>query len=185
MFVAHSLGGLVVANALSIQHGADNSSKLIADHTCGTVFLGTPFEGSAKAKECLIALNFASIFSQTKKDDVKDLREGSLKLAGITEAFAKCVRERYCQQDIPPIDVACFFETHPTFVDSSKIGLIVPRDSATLFGMSANSISANHSGMCRFAGEWTDGFVQISRLLARWIESIGVDNKRAPSGVSF
>lgn len=146
---------------------------MLVDHTCGLVFLGTPFEGSAHAKKGLTALNFVSLFSDTKKEDIKDLEKGSLKLAGITEAFTKFLRERDRRQTMQPIDVACFFETHPTILLGKKMGLVVPRESATLRGINAAPIAASHSGMCKFAGDWVNGYVEISGLLARWIKSIG------------
>ncbi|KAH9203787.1 Alpha/Beta hydrolase protein [Leptodontidium sp. 2 PMI_412] len=50
IFVSHSLGGLVCANALSRHNRTDNASDALMDGTIGVIFLGTPFEGSSKAK---------------------------------------------------------------------------------------------------------------------------------------
>ncbi|KAH8704539.1 Alpha/Beta hydrolase protein [Phaeosphaeriaceae sp. PMI808] len=50
IFVCHSLGGLVCANALSRYYGTDLAGANLVEKTIGVMFLGTPFEGSSKAK---------------------------------------------------------------------------------------------------------------------------------------
>jgi protein SERAC1 len=49
IYVAHSLGGLVVANALSRPYSADKTAKKLTNNAVGIIFLGTPFAGSDKA----------------------------------------------------------------------------------------------------------------------------------------
>ncbi|KAJ4287270.1 hypothetical protein N0V90_012668 [Kalmusia sp. IMI 367209] len=182
IFVAHSLGGLVCANALSRSRAGDEASKLLIDHTCGTIFLGTPFEGSTKSKPGVTALNFLKLLRQdTNKEDVEELNKESEKLAEIRNEFLKFLKERDVQG--APVAVACFFETSPTFLFEVKkrktldLGVIVSKESATLPGFDPVPISANHSYICKFAGEWESGFQSVSLLLARWIENIGVESR--------
>jgi hypothetical protein len=92
IFICHSLGGLVCANALSRHHGTDNASTTLVENTIGTAFLGTPFEGSSKAKWAKTALRMLGCISSTRKEDVHDLEERSAKLIHINDAFQKFLK---------------------------------------------------------------------------------------------
>jgi hypothetical protein len=175
--VAHSLGGLVCANALTRYHGSDHASKTLVDQTCGVMFLGTPFEGSTKSKPGETALRFLSWLSlDTHKRDVEDLNKESEKLAEIRNDFLKFLRERERES---PVSVTCYFETLQSYMHKKKdlvpLGLIVNKDSATLPGFDPIPITANHSKICKFAGHWDSGYESVSGTLARWIENMGAE----------
>jgi hypothetical protein len=158
---------------LSRPHGVNESSKQIVDNTCGAIFLGTPFEGSEKANWGSVALNFLSLLSSTKQEDVRDLEQRSQKLVSINEAFLKFLKERDRDRTKGPVEIACFFEEHPTYVRGKKLGLIVQKSSAgAIPGIDPVSISASHSGMCKFPGDYVNGYINISQLLARWITAL-------------
>ncbi|KAJ4357358.1 uncharacterized protein N0V89_001933 [Didymosphaeria variabile] len=174
IFIAHSLGGLVVASALARNHGVKESGKQLVDSTFGIVFLGTPFEGSAKAGWGRAALRYVSLVASTKKDGVKDLEERSQKLIEINSAFSKLLKDRDRDRMRQPLEVACFFEEYPTFVAGKDIGIIVPKSSAgSLAGIDPVPISANHAGLSKFAGTFTNGYVMVSKLIVEWINSLG------------
>ncbi|RYO56649.1 hypothetical protein AA0116_g8440 [Alternaria tenuissima] len=169
IFIAHSLGGLVVANALSRQHGADEAAVSLVNHTGGVVFLGTPFEGSSKAEWGRTALRVVDCFSDTKKEDVKDLEERSAKLVSINEAFLKFLKAR--DRSGAPVEVECFFEALSLKILGKRF-LIVPKKSAVLPGIDGQSIEANHVDMCKFADEERSGFRSISEKLSQWIKAM-------------
>lgn len=174
-----------MANALSRSHGVNESNKQLVDHTCGALFLGTPFEGSTKARWGSTALKYISFTASTKKEDVKDLEERSQRLIAINTAFPKFIKERDRDRVNGPVEVACFFEEHPTFVAGKNVGLIVQKSSAgAVAGIDPVPISASHSGMCKFAGDYVNGYIMISELLVRWIATLEATSTNDRSQVS-
>ncbi|KAJ5152915.1 Alpha/Beta hydrolase protein [Penicillium canariense] len=172
IFVAHSLGGLVVANALSRPHGTDDAAKELADQTIGTLFLGTPFHGSSKAKYGSLAVSFLSYFMAAAKQNIEDLKERSAKLASINDAFAKFLKQRDRSRTKPFLEVACFFEDESLYKKGVKIGKIVPKESASWLGVDALSISKDHIAMCKFSDEDSSDYKSVSGKLAQWVADI-------------
>ena len=178
IFVCHSLGGIVCANALSRQHGADLASAGLVEKTVGTVFLGTPFEGSSKAKWAGRALKMLDWVSTTHKEDVKDLEERSGKLMGINDAFQKFLKARDRSETRRFVAVACFFEQYAVYKAGKKIGVIVPKESACLPGIDPQSVQANHSDMCKFEDEDREGYKGVSQRLSQWVSDL---DRQAPA----
>ncbi|KAJ5133222.1 Alpha/Beta hydrolase protein [Penicillium atrosanguineum] len=172
IFVAHSLGGLVVANALSRPRGADEATKELADRTIGTLFLGTPFHGSSKAKYGNLAISILSYFMPTQKRNIEDLKERSVKLISINDAFAKFLKERDRSRTKPFLEVACFFEERPLHKGPIEIGFIVPEESASWLGVDAVSIPANHIDMCKFESKFGSDYKSVTGKLCQWIGDI-------------
>lgn len=172
LFVSHSLGGLVCANALSRHHGTDVASDRLTDRTIGVVFLGTPFEGSSKAKWGIRGLKLLDWTSTTHKEDVKDLEERSAKLIGINEAFQKFLKARDRSESRQFVEIACFFEQYAVYKALMKIGVIVPKESASLPGIDPQPIQANHVDMCKFEDEDREGYKGISQKLSQWISDL-------------
>ncbi|KAK7539238.1 putative ribonuclease p/mrp subunit [Phyllosticta citricarpa] len=171
LFVAHSLGGLVVANALSRQHGSDAASQNIAEATKGVAFLGTPFKGSDMASVGRVVLRVASLFTTTNDNSMKTLQRRSEKAADITSAFLAYLDGRAHSEDGNYLDVACFFEEHSMRVAKS-FGFVVDKESATIPGKKPQPIPANHREMCRFAIPEHPGFRSISDQLCQWITAL-------------
>jgi pimeloyl-ACP methyl ester carboxylesterase len=172
IFVCHSLGGLVCANALSRHHGTDLAGASLGEKTIGVVFLGTPFEGSSKAKWAGRALRMLDWVSTTHKEDVKDLEERSAKLMSINDAFQKFLKARDRSEARRFVEVACFFEQYAMYKAGKKIGIIVPKESACLPGIDPQSIQANHVDMCKFEDEDREGYKNISQRLSQWVSDL-------------
>ncbi|KAI1205958.1 uncharacterized protein F4807DRAFT_464190 [Annulohypoxylon truncatum] len=170
IFVAHSLGGLVCADAVSKQLGVDNAKKDLVAKVCGMIFLGTPFAGSKQARWAEIAIKLMSTISNTNENLVKDLEERSKTLAEINSNFTQLVKAR----DRTPhwIEIACYFEGLPTIGKRKGSAFIVDKDSATLPGIAPVSIEKNHVNMPKFDGEYRPGFISISDKLSRWIQDL-------------
>ena len=181
--MAHSLGGLVVANALSRSYGTEDAPKEIADHTIGTLFLGTPFEGSNKANYASLAVSFLSYFMPTQTKSLEDLVERSDKLASICDLFAKFLKDRDRSQTKPYLEVACFFEACNLYQGKIKIGIIVPKESASWLGVDALSISKDHVEMCKFEDEDGPAYKNVVGKLRQWIENIGESRETDQGGV--
>lgn len=146
--------------------------------TVGVVFLGTPFEGSSKAKWAGRALKMLDWVSTTHKEDVKDLEERSAKLMNINDAFQKFLKARDRSETRQFVEVACFFEQYAMYKAGKKIGTIVPKESACLPGIDPQAIQANHVDMCKFEDEDREGYRNISQRLSQWVS----DPDRKPIG---
>jgi hypothetical protein len=172
IFACHSLGGLVCANALSRHHGTDLAGASLVEKTIGAVFLGTPFEGSSKAKWAGRALRMLDWVSTTHKEDMKDLEERSAKLMSINDAFQKFLKARDRSEARRFIEVACFFEQYAMYKAGKKTRIIVPKESACLPGIDPQSIQANHVDMCKFEDEDREGYKNISQRLSQWVSDL-------------
>lgn len=88
--------------------------------------------------------------STTHKEDIKDLGERSEKLISINTAFQKILKARDRSKSKEFVEVACFFEEYFMYKAGAKIGVIVPKKSASFAGIDSQSIQANHVDMCKF-----------------------------------
>lgn len=181
IFVAHSMGGLVVANTLSRDLKSDKALRSIQDHTIGALFLGTPFQGSSLASYGSLAINLLKYIMRTQPDSLETLEKKSKKLADINVKFAKFLKERDLAHDMPRLQIACFFEGIPVVRNT----LVVPKESATWLGVDPLSIDANHMNMCRFDDPNREGFQKVSGKLVQWIEEYeGNKNAGGVSGLN-
>ncbi|KAK7189586.1 uncharacterized protein CC84DRAFT_1163034 [Paraphaeosphaeria sporulosa] len=181
IYVAHSLGGLVVANAVSRPPGANETAQKLTDNTIGMIFLGTPFAGSDKASWGEMAAKFVTLFGvQTKDTDIKDLNERSARLIDINLDFDTFIKGRDRDRKHGPVEIVCYYEADPTFIGPVCIGKVVSKESAArLPAIAALSIPDNHSDMCKFAGEFSSGYASVSGQLAQWITAL---DKRGEEG---
>ncbi|RSL58869.1 hypothetical protein CEP54_007590 [Fusarium duplospermum] len=142
----------VVKGALG--DGTDNSS-MIANHTRGIVFLGTPFHGSPAAPWGKTISTMVSIIHETDSQKVKDLKQKSEKLQILAESFASALHQRI--RDNNEIRVAFFNET-------KKLHgvLVVPERNSWIPGFGDHaSINADHSTMCKFADQDSPGYQSV------------------------
>lgn len=110
IFVAHSMGGLVVKKAYVLGKHDRQYSNLIAQ-VYGILFLATPHRGAQYAK---ILNNILSTipFGTTSKAYVAELGPQSSSLQEINEQFSK-----FCEE----LQLASFFETMKTSVGVTKV----------------------------------------------------------------
>lgn len=160
------MGGLVVANSISRDLRSDEALQLIPDHTIGSLFLGTPFQGSSLASWGNLAVNLLTYLTRTQRDSLETLQKKSTKLADINIKFAKFLKERDRMHDMPCLQIACFIESIPILGNT----LVVSKESATLLGVDPLYIDANHKKMCRFDYPEREGFQKVSGKLVQWIE---------------
>ena len=112
------------------------------------------------------------MITKTHKKDVKDLEERSAKLISISTVFQKFLKARDRSELTQYVEVACFFEECAMHKGKTKIGVIVPRESACLPGIDPQSIEANHVSMCKFEDEDREGYKRISQKLSQWISNL-------------
>ena len=110
MFVAHSMGGLIVKKAY-LRSLHDPRYQDLNAQIKAVIFLSTPHRGSdmAKTLDSILSL-WLSPFSQ--KSFIKDLMRGSATLADINEDFRHHVSSK--------LEVHSFYETKRTAIGSFK-----------------------------------------------------------------
>jgi len=165
IFVAHSLGGLVVANAMI--DAASNSYQSLSACIRGIAFIGTPHKGSAKAKWAEVGRQILkSLGKSTNPELLKDLEEKSEKLAKVGDIFPKLLKRR-SEEPKTKIDVVCFFEGQPM-----NIGFIVDESSATLSGYESILLNGNHSEICKFASRDDENYTKVVEHLMKWTREL-------------
>jgi hypothetical protein len=171
IFVAHSLGGILVKRALELSHDlqgkSDDGLRSIYVSTYGVIFLGTPHNGAEAAKwgimlqgmvDALIPRKIMTSHSQL----VKTLQANNETLQNINLKFLDIYRT---------LKVCMVHETHPTDLKGTKM-LIVDQSSAgpLLPDVQYFGIEATHSGMCKFDSKNSPGYTNVSVTLKQWVQ---------------
>lgn len=121
IFVSHSLGGLVAAQALvhGDQRSENSAAERIARNLRGMLFMGTPFKGSPAAKLAEIARRILELFKvDTQPQTLKLLGVDSERLDELTRAFASVLGKRRSSNE-PSNRLQAFF-----FYEQCKTGFI-------------------------------------------------------------
>ncbi|KAK6495994.1 hypothetical protein TWF481_002023 [Arthrobotrys musiformis] len=159
VFIGHSMGGIVIAKAISIAESRRDLFGKMFEAVTGCIFFGTPFEGASLAAA-------ASMFAQVSEFLNLDQATSS-KLLDLMKTGDEGLREirnefvRLSTKMSPKIELFCFYEERPT--DWSKqIGLpfrvplpkkveeFVTRESATLTGVDNMGLARTHRELVKF-----------------------------------
>ncbi|KAJ8127228.1 hypothetical protein O1611_g6408 [Lasiodiplodia mahajangana] len=151
IFICHSLGGLVVKQALITSdsykaHGRHPSLGEIYNDTVGVIFMGTPHRGSSKETYGEIAAKVAKLSLRRPNDQLlQTLRPDSHLLEKQRDDFTTISNN---------MAIVCIREELPT-----AVGLVVPETSASYdgFNVARGAIHANHMDMVKFS-ERTEGY---------------------------
>ncbi|KAL4878662.1 hypothetical protein BJY04DRAFT_195344 [Aspergillus karnatakaensis] len=165
IFVCHSLGGLVCQDAINTsQISPDDHLKVLAQHTVGIIFLGTPHSGSALAPWAEQLARSVGLVKQTNSQILEVLKQDSEVLARIQNSFHAFTRSVQGRD----IKITTFYEELPL----PGIGVVVPLASAILHGHPFIGIHDNHMGMTKFANKDDPGFIAVAGELRRWVGRI-------------
>ena len=168
IFVAHSLGGLVVKDALYQSHCEGIQETVhrprlaaIKTATVGVIFAGTPHRGADKAQWASCATHMAKLVRKDSNDKlIEALKRGSETLERLQSDFARI---------LPNLPVYTFSEDHNFPGTNSKI---VDRDS-TIIGFPhevSQGIPSNHKMMVKFQTSDEIGYQRIKDALLDLIE---------------
>jgi hypothetical protein len=139
MFVAHSIGGLIVKKALTLSSASSRANlRTISQCTVAILFLGTPHADTDLA----ISGRIITLPPQHIKRDLFRPTKGEPSiLIDLQRDFGQLVAQRLGQAT--PMDITCAYEqlTTPGVGDS---GLVVERESAVLPGSHHFCVFADH-----------------------------------------
>ncbi|KAH0045052.1 hypothetical protein KCU78_g285, partial [Aureobasidium melanogenum] len=173
-FVVHSLGGIILKDAI-------RRSEMVRDRTRLIIFLGTPHRGSAYANWGQIASNLARLALQdSNKRLLESLEVNSEVLDNIHEEFKTIVFER-------TMKIHTFQESrgitgmkglNEKVVDDFSSKLDLPRTLETV-----KSIDANHMQMARYSSRNDQGYRAISGVLKTFVRQELGNQQVTPSVV--
>ncbi|KAH8891229.1 hypothetical protein GQ53DRAFT_151968 [Thozetella sp. PMI_491] len=161
IFVAHSLGGLVVKAALYLSAGsAESHLALVHCRTLGVAFLGTPHRGSDLAAYGKIMGDILrASLKRVNTELLALLKNNSATLSEVEDLFATWLRKRET-----PFHLTCFYED----LGLLAVGPVVSKTSACIPGYLGLPIDANHMDMARFSSTLDTGYQRIKEELLRW-----------------
>ncbi|KAF8851080.1 hypothetical protein BDZ45DRAFT_808615 [Acephala macrosclerotiorum] len=169
IFVTHSLGGIIVKDALNKSSQAEAIPRLVklsvAVH--GVLFLGTPHHGSSSAS--IGKVFYKATEAATRRPNLmlfQGLQPNSETLDRIGDGFYQTIIKR-------DIHVASFREQKETRRWFFFSTIVVDGQSARI-GLPAedtSSIPEDHSGMTKFSSAKDIGFQRVSSQLRRWLNN--------------
>ncbi|KAL1999850.1 hypothetical protein VTN02DRAFT_3893 [Thermoascus thermophilus] len=153
LFIAHSLGGIVVKEAL-VQAKLGERYNSIYAATYGIAFFGTPHRGSPYAGIGDIAAKVVrGVLRNPSNTFMKALKKAELYAGELFQNF---------QQQSEKYQFLSFYETRPL----KKIGVIVDKSSAVLNLPDARetriALDADHKTMCKFASPDEENYKHVS-----------------------
>jgi hypothetical protein len=169
IFVAHSLGGILVKRALELSNDLssrwadENRSIYIA--TYGIIFLGTPHTGADPAKwgtmlESMVhtlipkkVMHSDAQLVKTLQKDNETLQNINIHFLDIYQRFRICMAHEEMETDLKG--------TKALIVDQTSASPMLP--DVVYFG-----IAATHSGMCKFDSKNSPGYLNVSTTLKTW-----------------
>jgi hypothetical protein len=171
VFVTHSLGGLIVKDALTTSSVSKLAHlKRVQQDVVGVCFLGTPHRGSSAASMGKIAFNISKIaYTHANTNLLKSLERNSETLDRIGDGFANLLYERNFK-------IHSFRETKP------MKGVMIVEPYSAQIGVAEEGkgeINKNHSEMTRFCNESDMGFVRVLAVLRRWVSEAGPSTYRS------
>ncbi|KAI1168207.1 Alpha/Beta hydrolase protein [Nemania serpens] len=158
VFIGHSLGGIVIKQALVLAEQSEHDFPGMIEHTKGIVFFGTPHRGADAAQWGLLAAKIAgAVVPRLRSGHLKLLTRNSEGLYNISEDF-RHLASRYA--------IISFYEEHAYNRLWGKV--IVDRDSAIMALQHEDfmMLSGTHTSMCRFSRE-DDQFDAVWRRIRR------------------
>ncbi|KAI9858374.1 MAG: hypothetical protein M1813_007478 [Trichoglossum hirsutum] len=164
VFIAHSLGGIIVKQALVLAR-IDRKYQKIHEHTIGIIFLATPHRGSEAATYGNVLARVAtSVTGGPGPSLTGPLRRNSTDLLRLTSDF-KFEQNKF--------SVVSFYEQKPMGKMST---VIVDRSSALLEfeGEDQIPVDAHHRDICKFASRDDATYEKLFHRINRMVgESIG------------
>ncbi|EXJ55027.1 uncharacterized protein A1O5_12766 [Cladophialophora psammophila CBS 110553] len=170
IFVAHSMGGLVVKKAYLLAQ-SDKNCRDLAQSISGIVFLSTPHRGTSLAHVLNLILK---LLLQHEKSYIKDLESNSPAIEDINEQF---------RHFAPNLSVISFYEERYTLVAHQPV-MIVPRDSAILGceNDEPRGLAANHHTVCKFENDRDEKFRIVRDTLKGLVEKFSQSLFKATGG---
>ncbi|KIK63472.1 hypothetical protein GYMLUDRAFT_72124 [Collybiopsis luxurians FD-317 M1] len=170
IIIAHSMGGLIVKQALLIAHTrADGRFDSIINSVTGIVFLGTPHQGGNGVDAAKFVANFVRAFNiDVRVDLIKSLDPKSMVLFDLTDDFRQLVSSK-------GIEIATLYETKKTKIGvfSSKVWIVEER--SAILGVVRErkaAIDATHTNLCKFRSSTDSSLISTLQVLKEFCKDV-------------
>ncbi|PVF97307.1 hypothetical protein CPB86DRAFT_707172 [Serendipita vermifera] len=175
IFVAHSLGGIILKKALALCNGANHKSdyKSIRVSTFAILFFGTPHSGANGVELAQWMGKLLSVYMFTDNTILKDLSRDSDHLQSI-QAFYLDASEG--------IKSIFFYEALPTPLMKGIAELIVPRRLAIIEGdrnAKVVELHRDHCDMVKFQGREENDYRKVVGYLSKLMGEAPVEIERS------
>lgn len=178
VLIGHSMGGLVIAKAITIADSRRDQFPAMFECISGCVFFGTPFGGTEAASAASILAAAGERYD--KATSPKLLEMMSPRDEGLKELKNEFVR--LAGKLTQKIEIWCFYEEQPTnFAEQAglpsflgwaipkKIANFVTEESATLVGIDKMGLASNHRNLVKFDSPKDPRFQMVRDILRRII----------------
>ncbi|OBT40573.1 hypothetical protein VE00_08569 [Pseudogymnoascus sp. WSF 3629] len=175
VFVAHSMGGIVIKKAYLLAR-EDPELRDLARRIHSLYFLATPHRGSHLAKTLTNILQISiGPVSYGAKPFVAELNRTSETIISINDSF------RHFAEDL---QLWSFYETTPSTIIGVDT-MIVDKSSATLGYAKEHSslLNADHRGVCKFDLQTDPNYQTLRKSFITTIDSILLEGSQAASDV--
>ncbi|KAL8888657.1 MAG: hypothetical protein Q9192_006143, partial [Flavoplaca navasiana] len=155
IFVAHSMGGLVVKKA-HIFGQNDDQYRQIVKSTRAVLFLSTPHRGTdlAELLNRILAVSFVKL---SAKYYIAELRQNSGALQDINEQFRNIA---------PSLNLFSFYETQRTAIGPKKV-MVLEKDSSILGYPNevSKALNADHHNVCKYADRRDPNYISVRNAM--------------------
>ncbi|KAI1392648.1 uncharacterized protein F4822DRAFT_425851 [Hypoxylon trugodes] len=174
IFIAHSLGGIIVKKALILTNERSDHWEDLRDSAAGAILFGVPHRGSDIAwwADFVTSIfNYGTLGSVGNREVVKALKRNSPALSQISDSF---------------IQLANNLKLIRTFYETMRIGnqIIVNKDSANLRLHNEVAIpiqGADHRNLCRFGNEESQKYRPVKNALYDMMRKVTEDSSPCSS----
>ena len=155
IFVAHSMGGLIVKKAFILGQHDEHYRELIRA-VSGIIFLSTPHRGSNLA-EVLNKILSACVFAFSPKEYISELSINSPTLQDINEQFRNMA---------PNVTIISFYETLKTAIGPLQV-MVLQKDSSILGypGEISKPLDADHHDVCKYTSQQDPNYISVRNIL--------------------
>ncbi|KAK6835123.1 hypothetical protein PG987_009817 [Apiospora arundinis] len=195
VFIGHSMGGLVVAKAVTLADSHRNRYSTMFEAIAAAIFFGTPFKGADSA---LLASTYASLSGRVGlavPSELLDLmKPGNPQLRELVDDFTRLVGKS--------IEITCFFEERNTDLSSlmklpglfaifplpQSLAKFVTRESAVLEVSTKRGLAANHRDLVRFKSAQDSHYPMVRHEIKHCInaaESVVKNRVNAARGIDY
>lgn len=158
IFIAHSMGGLVVKKAYLLGQIDEEYQAIIASISA-IIFLATPHRGTNLA-EVLSKVLTASL--QSPKTFIAELNRSSSALEELNEQFRHVA---------PKLSIVSFYETLPTSIGPMKL-MVLEKESSILGYPKeiSRALNADHHTVCKYSSPQDPNYVSVCNVLKSLVE---------------